>query len=73
MYVLAVIVLFVVGGALLFITPWVGAPLLLLAVVVGGLGIVLGAGRAAGSDEVEREPVESPHLPGPSDAPGGVG
>ncbi len=58
--------LLVLGVGTLFVTPWVGGPLLLAAVVVGVLGVGLG-GAAAATDDlgVDDRPVEAPHLPGP--------
>jgi hypothetical protein len=57
----------VFGLGTLFVTPWVGGPLLLIALLVFVIGLVVG-GTAAATDAgpvVEDRPVPSPHLPGP--------
>jgi hypothetical protein len=55
------------GLGALFLSPWVGGPLLILAVLVGIGGIVLGGVAASDdADPPERDqPVVAPHLPGP--------
>jgi hypothetical protein len=53
------------GIGTLFVTPWVGAPLLAAALLVGILGLVLGGTAAASGEPVEADAVEAPHLPGP--------
>ena len=57
----------VFGLGTLFITPWVGGPLLAAAVVVGVIGVVVGGAAAATDADVlpDDGPVEAPHLPGP--------
>jgi hypothetical protein len=58
-----------VGIGTMFVAPWVGGGLLLVALIVGGAGLVLGGAAAATDADVpapEREDVEAPHLPGPS-------
>jgi hypothetical protein len=55
------------GIGTLFITPWVGGPLLLAAIVVAVAGLFLGGAAAAtDADVVPEETVDSPHLPGPT-------
>lgn len=57
-----------VGIGTIFVAPWVGGGLLLVALIVGGVGLALGGAAAATDADVpapEREDVEAPHLPGP--------
>ena len=65
-------VLAVIGLGTLFVSPWLGAPCLAAAVILGVMAFV---GTAAKSDEVMAEadePVETPHLPGPGNPESGV-
>ena len=60
-------VLALFGIGTLFITPWVGGPLLLAAIVVAIAGMFIGgAAAAADADVVPDETVDAPHLPGPT-------
>jgi len=57
-----------VGIGTMFVAPWVGGGLLLVALILGGVGLALGGAAAAtdaGVPAPEREDVEAPHLPGP--------
>ena len=60
--------LLLIGVGTMFVAPWVGGGLLLVALVVGAAGLVLG-GAAAATDadvpEPDHENLEAPHLPGP--------
>jgi len=56
------------GLGTLFVTPWVGAPMLAAALLLGVLGIVLGGTAAASDEPLEERAVEAPHLPGPGGA-----
>ena len=65
---LVAVLIGIFGIGTLFITPWVGGPLILIAVVVGVAGVVTG-GAAAATDnlpEPDEGPVEAPHMPGPT-------
>jgi hypothetical protein len=60
-------VLALIGIGTLFITPWVGGPLLLAAIVVAVAGLFLGGAAAASdADVVPDETGDAPHLPGPT-------
>ena len=66
--ILLAVVIGVLGLGTLFITPWVGGPLILIAVLVGVAGVLMG-GAAAATDslpEPDRDAVEAPHMPGPT-------
>ena len=66
---IAALFLALIGLATLFVVPWVGAGLLLLAVVVGVVG---GIWMLKNVDEVVERDVETPHMPGPGDPRSGV-
>ena len=65
MLVLLGILVGVFGLGAMFVAPWVGAPLLGAAVILGVVGLVTGTARAATEDPEPRD-VETPHMPGPS-------
>lgn len=57
-----------IGIGTMFVAPWVGGGLLLIALIVGAIGLALGGAAAATGADIpapEREDVEAPHLPGP--------
>ena len=58
-----------IGIATLFVAPWVGAGFLLLAVIIGLVGMVW---MAKNADEVVERDVETPHMPGPGNPHSGV-
>ena len=65
-------VLAAVGLGTMFVSPWLGAPCLAAAVILGLMAVL---GTAAKSDEAiaeADEPVETPHLPGPGNPESGV-
>jgi hypothetical protein len=65
-------VLFVVGLATLFVAPWVGGGLLLVAVVVAVLGMTVLAAKADDAPPPGERDVEAPHMPGPGNPESGV-
>ena len=65
-------ILFLVGLGTIFVAPWVGGGLVVVALGLGGIGAV-SAMKNADEVVVEHEPVdESPHLPGPGNPQSGV-
>jgi hypothetical protein len=56
-----------VGIGTLFLFPWVGGPLLLLAILIGVAGLFWGGAVAASDESLDPDErnVETPHLPGP--------
>jgi hypothetical protein len=64
--------LFVVGLATLFLAPWVGGGLLIVAVVVALLGMTVFAAKADDAPPREARDVEAPHMPGPGNPESGV-
>ena len=64
-----IIVLVLVGVGTLFITPWVGAGFILLAVIAGV--VVLGRSLVGERGELRDQPVDT-GLPGPGDPRSGV-
>jgi hypothetical protein len=57
-----------IGIGTMFLAPWVGGGLLLVALIVGAVGLALGGTAAATDADLpapERDDVEAPHLPGP--------
>lgn len=67
MFLLVAVVLGGLGLVTLFVSPWIGAPVLAAAVVLGVVGLAAGTTRVATEDPSETEPrdVETPHMPGP--------
>ena len=60
--------LLAIGLGTMFVAPWVGGGLLLVALIVGAVGLVVGGAAAATDADIpkrEREDVQAPHLPGP--------
>jgi hypothetical protein len=73
--VLVAIVLGMFGLLGLFLFPWVGGPMLVVAVIIGVIGVVVGAPAAAtavADEDVGLNTEDSPHLPGPGNAESGV-
>jgi hypothetical protein len=69
------IVLGVLGFLGLFVFPWVGGPMLLIALVLGAIALfVVGPATvvAAQDEDVDVETDGSPHLPGPGNPESGV-
>lgn len=65
LFLAGVLALFGIGT--LFVTPWVGGPLLIAAIVVAVASLFIGGAAAAtDADVVPDETVDSPHLPGPT-------
>jgi hypothetical protein len=64
-----VVLLALVGVGTLFITPWVGAGFIVLAVIAGL--VVVGGSIVGGSAEARDRPVDT-GLPGPGDPRSGV-
>jgi hypothetical protein len=64
---LLALLLGVLGVGMLFLFPWVGGPLLLIAIVLGIAGLVWGGAVAASDESVDpaTRDVEAPHMPGP--------
>ena len=69
MALLPALLLAVIGIATLFIAPWVGGGLLLLALIAAVVGVVW---AGTNSDEVVERDVATPHLPGPGNPRSGV-
>ena len=56
-----------IGLVGLFIFPWVGAPLLLAAILLVVVGLVWGGAVASSDERVDpaTRDVDAPHMPGP--------
>ena len=64
--------LFVVGLGALFLAPWVGGGLLLVAIFVAILGMTAFAAKPDHVPAQEERDVEAPHMPGPGSPESGV-
>lgn len=64
---LVAVLLGVFGIGTLFFLPWVGGPLLLIAIVLGVAGMFWGGAVAASDESIDPDArdVEAPHMPGP--------
>jgi len=71
---IAAMILGLFGLLGIFLFPWVGGPVLVIAVILGAIGLFVGpaAVAAAADEDVGINTEETPHLPGPGNPESGV-
>ncbi len=66
MSILFAIILGIIGIAVLFVVPWIGAAVLAAAVILALIALFWGGAKVATDEPAEREEPERPHMRGPT-------